>query len=113
MISPDGVSTSAANPSDSTRRPRNRSRGFKVTHAARRRARSARRGHNRDRRRLSSCHSLILLSIGLHEHAILTDKTPRDDERFPSARGAKVILCDVFCLALLSHSLPSRLIKEN
>jgi len=45
-----------------------------------------------------------LLSDGLHERAILTDKTLRDDERFPPARGAKVILCDVSRMALLSRS---------
>jgi hypothetical protein len=46
-----------------------------------------------------------LLSTGLHERAILTDKTLRDDKRFPSARGAKVILCDVSGMALLSRIL--------
>jgi hypothetical protein len=51
-----------------------------------------------------------LLSDKLHERAILTDRTTVTDSADfapDTGWGAKVILCDVSKMALLSHSLPS------
>jgi hypothetical protein len=55
-----------------------------------------------------------LLSDGLHERAILTDRTTATasaDSAPDTGLGAKVILCDVSRMALLSH-IPCRRVRR-
>ena len=46
---------------------------------------------------------MALLSRISTSHNYEVSASLRDDERFPPARDAKVILCDVSKMALLSH----------